>query len=112
MPSGLGWIPDLPDARDFTVGHSAIAPLLHRLKSGRRRKLPDSVDLRSDDEALYFTSVDNQRLLNASPAFAVLALFEYFERRIRGKTFEGSKLFLYQVTQRVRQKVPNDKQIP
>lgn len=112
IPSGLGWIPDLPDARDFTAGHSEIAPLLRRLKPGRRKKLPDAVDLRSDDDAEYFTSVENQGLLNASPAFAVLALLEYFERRIRGATFDGSALFLYQITQRVRQKAPSDERIP
>jgi hypothetical protein len=34
----------------------------------------------------------------------VLSLVEYFERRARGRTFEGSKLFLYKVTRHVLEK--------
>lgn len=94
----MGWIPDLPDPRDYTFRHEAILPLLQRLKRPDRRNLPDEVDLRRDDEGEYFTPAEDQGSLNSSAAFAALGLFEYFERRIRGKTFEGSKRFLYKVT--------------
>lgn len=106
IPPGLGWIPDLPDPRDYTPRHEAIAPLLKQLKPSRRKRLPDEVDLRRDDEGEYFTAVEDQGPLNSSTAFAVLSLVEYFERRIRGRTFEGSKLFLYKVTRNLRQRRP------
>ncbi len=96
----------MPDPRDYTPRHEAIAPLLEQLKPSRRKRLPDEVDLRRDDEGEYFTPVEDQGPLNSSTAFAVLSLVEYFERRIMGRTFEGSKLFLYKVTRNLRQRRP------
>jgi C1A family cysteine protease len=93
----MGWIPDLPDPRDYTWRHDEVLPLLRRLKSARSKNLPDEIDLRSDGDGDYFTPVEDQGPLNSSTAFAVLNLVEYFERRIHGRTFEGSKLFLYKV---------------
>jgi C1A family cysteine protease len=101
IPRGLGWIPDLPDARDYTFRHDAVLPLLERLKHSRRANLPDQVDLRWDEEGEYFTAPGDQGPLNCSTAFAVLSLVEYFERRLWGRTFEGSKRFLYKVTRNV-----------
>jgi len=98
VPQGMGWQPDLPDARDYTFHHLEILPLLRQLKRSRRKSLPDEVDLRRDSEGEYFTDPEDQGPLNSSSAFAVLSLVEYFERRIRGRTFEGSKRFLYKVT--------------
>lgn len=94
----MGWQPDLPDARDYTLQHPEVLPLLHKLKRPRHWELPDEVDLRSDTEGEYFTETEDQGPLNSSTAFAVLALIEYFERRLYGHTFEGSKQFLYKVT--------------
>ena len=106
IPKGMGWIPDLPDPRDFTYRSSAVLPLLARLKRSQCNTLPDEVDLRGDEEAEYFTAVEDQGPLNSSAAFAVLSLIEYFERRVNGQTFELSKLFLYKVTRNLRQKRP------
>ena len=94
----MGWIPDLPDPRDYTYRHDEVLQLLRRLKRSRRKSLPNEVDLRRDDEGEYFTPPEDQGPLNCSAACAVLSLVEYFERRVRGRTFEGSKLFLYKVT--------------
>ncbi|BBO35584.1 hypothetical protein PLANPX_5196 [Lacipirellula parvula] len=102
----MGWIPDLPDPRDFTYRSTAVLPLLVRLNRTQSETLPDEVDLRRDEEVDYFTDVEDQGTLNSSAAFAVLSLIEYFERRVRGHTFEGSKLFLYKVTRNLRQKRP------
>jgi C1A family cysteine protease len=104
IPQGMGWIPDLPDPRDYTYRHKRVLPLLHRLKRTSRKKLPDSVDLRCDDEGEYFTPPVDQGPLNSSSACAAIGLVEYFERRVRGRTFEGSKLFLYKVTRNCLQK--------
>ena len=94
----MGWIPDPPDPRDFTLRHDAILSRLRRLTRGPQKKLPDRVDLcRGDEGEFFFLETFDQGKLNSSSTFAVLSLFEYFERRIRGRTFEGSNLFLYQV---------------
>ncbi|MBI2481481.1 MAG: C1 family peptidase [Planctomycetia bacterium] len=103
IPPGLGWIPDLPDARDYTFRHSEVLSLLRQLKRTRRKALPAEVDLRRDCEGEYFTAPEDQGPLNSSTAFAVLSLVEYFERRTRGCTFEGSARFLYKVTRNFRQ---------
>jgi C1A family cysteine protease len=97
VPLGLGWHPDLPDARDDTPWHDAVQTLLRRLRPAARKGLPREVDLRRDEECEYFGPSEDQGPLNCSCACAALSLVEYFERRGRGHTFEGSRLFLYKV---------------
>ncbi len=99
----MGWVPDLPDPRDYTYRHEQILCLLRRLKRSPRKALPNAVDLRRDEEGEYFTPPEDQGPLNCSAACAVLGLLEYFER-LRGRTFEGSKLFLYKVSRNRLQK--------
>lgn len=94
----LGWIPDLPDTRDFDCHHPEVLRLLQKLKPACCHRLPAAVDLRSDHDVQYITPPEDQGPLKASPAFAVLALAEYFERRAAGRVFNGSKLFLYRAT--------------
>ncbi|QDV84759.1 C1 family peptidase [Planctomycetes bacterium TBK1r] len=98
VPLGFGWQPDLPDGRDRTYRDCEIMDTLKRLPDPTGAALPDVVDLRRDCGGVYFTDVDDQGPLNASSAFAVLAMVEYFQRRIHARTFDGSKLFLYQAT--------------
>ncbi|WP_419193677.1 C1 family peptidase [Kolteria novifilia] len=94
----MGWIPDLPDPRDYTHRQQDVHRRLTKLKNLRRRRLPAAVDLRRDEGGYYFTPPRDQGPLNASTAFAVLSLVEYFERRVCGRTFQGSSRFLYKVT--------------
>ena len=91
----MRWQRDLPDFRDYTLDEPEVIDLLGQIKRSRprRRKLPTSIDLRD-----YFTEVEDQGPLNASRAFAVLALVEYFEARAHGRVIAPSKLFLYQTT--------------
>ncbi len=97
VPRGLGWQPDLPDGRDYTFRHPEVNRLLLRLPAMLESDQPDLVDLRCDCDTEYFTGVDDQGELNASSSFATLAAVEYFERRVAGRTYDGSRLFLYQV---------------
>jgi C1A family cysteine protease len=94
----MGWIPDLPDPRDFTFSNHAVLSQLRRLNRSLGKTSPPAIDLRADSEGMYFSTPPDQGPLNCSSAFAVLSLTEYFERRIKGKTFDGSCLFLYKVT--------------
>lgn len=98
IPPGLGWQPDLPDPRDFTLAHHAVREQFAHLPCCVQT--PQSADLRVDDRTQQFSTVDNQGTLNSSAAFACTALVEYFERRSLGRTFEGSALFLHEMTQK------------
>lgn len=105
IPRGMGWIPDLPDPRDYTVQHETIQYLLRRLSPSTLTGLPEEVDLRFGDEGeVFFTEPYDQGSLQSSTAFAVLSLVEYFERRARARTFDGSAAFLYKVTRNLRNK--------
>lgn len=96
IPRGLGWRRDLPDARDYAPDHEQVAALLSALRRAAPRPPPAAVDLRGDNGGEYFTPVDDQGAVDSSPAFAVLGLIEYFERRSMGRTVDASRLFLYQ----------------
>ena len=98
----MGWLPDLPDPRDYTPAHDTVRALLGGLPRPGNQDLPDSVDLRSDDEGVYVVPSDDQGTINCSAACAVCGLVEYFERRVRGQTFEGSRLFLYRMARKLR----------
>lgn len=98
----MGWIPDLPDPRDFTPEHEQIAPLLHSLRPSRKKAIPKRVDLRQDADGTYFSPAEDQGPLACSAVFACLALVEYFERRTLGHTFEPSHLFLYKMARKIR----------
>lgn len=95
---GLGWQPDLKDSRDYQPDHPVIRELLQELGPARlrQRRLPTSMDLRE-----YFSAARNQGNLNASTAFAVLSLVEYFDARAKGRVLEASRLFLYQMTMKL-----------
>jgi C1A family cysteine protease len=103
----MGWLPDLPDSRDYSFRHPVVLALLRRLKRTHDETLPAEIDLRRDGEGEYFTEPIDQGPLNASSACAVLSLVEYFERRIRGCTFAGSSRFLYKVTRNCL-RIPGD----
>ena len=94
---GMGWHRDLPDFRDYTPDHDAIAPLLAQTSAGHAGKglgaNPSTADLRP-----WFSPVENQGQLGSCTANAVVGLVEYFERRAQGKHMDGSRLFLYKAT--------------
>lgn len=94
IPAGLGWQRDLPDARDFTLDHPEVITVLARLRRCDQ-SFPRRIDLRKDDEGVYFLGPEDQGESNSSAAFSCLSLIEYFERRTRGRTFEASVPFVY-----------------
>ena len=91
---GMGWQRDLKDARDYQPDDAAALQLLEELGPcrTRRRRLPESVDLRE-----FLPAARDQGSLNASSAFAVLELVSYFEARASGRVLSASRLFLYQM---------------
>ncbi len=108
---GLGWLPDYPDFRDFTVEHDEISPKqrsLGQTESVRRmlakagvagvskKKLPASVDLRK-----WCSPVEDQGNLGSCTANAAVGILEYFERRSFGTHIDASRIFLYKVTRKL-----------
>ncbi len=78
--SWYGWLPDLPDQRDKY--YAAIA--------ARPKKLPRSVDLRSDCSA-----VENQGQLGSCTANALAGNLEFLEKKTTRTATDLSRLFIY-----------------
>ncbi|MCJ8165027.1 C1 family peptidase [Pontibacter sp. E15-1] len=103
----LGWLPDLPDVRDYTPVQDVIEPekvamgvdetvkhMLSRLGiDGPRTALPPRTDLRQ-----WFSPVEDQGSIGSCTANAGVALLEYYERRAFGKHIDASRMFLYKAT--------------
>jgi C1A family cysteine protease len=90
----MGWIPDFPDFRDYTVEHDAVKSALKKAGVAKPLKTPPkSVDLRP-----WCSPIEDQSDLGACTAHAGVGLVEYFERRAFGNHIDASRLFLYKVT--------------
>jgi C1A family cysteine protease len=102
MPTdhGLGYLPDVRRAEDYTERHAAVAPLLEATPLNKRVLsppraalavgLPAQVDLRP-----WFSPVETQGALNACSAHVAVSLLEYFEKRALGRHIDASRLFIY-----------------
>ena len=106
--SGMGWLPDYPDFRDYTADHNQLSSAQKRLgqedsvkamlaktgvaKSGKL-SLPASVDL-----SPWFSPIEDQQSIGSCTAHAGIGIVEYFERRSFGKHIDASHLFLYKTT--------------
>lgn len=91
---GTGWLPPLPDLRDYTREHPAIRDISEKLRiSTSAPSLPAKTDLRQ-----WCSPVENQSSLGSCSAHAGMGIVEYFERRSFGKHIDGSRLFLYKTT--------------
>lgn len=105
---GMGWLPDYPDFRDYTVEREEVSPRLKRLAQKEpvkdmlkklgvaqpaKASIPKSVDLRK-----WCSPVENQGALGSCTANAGVGLVEYYERRAFAKHIDASRLFLYKAT--------------
>lgn len=93
----MGWLPDLPDFRDFTIETKQVQPILQAVGLPKPKApvpaLPTSVDLRP-----YFSPVENQGSLGSCTANAAAGVVEYYERRAFGNYLDASRLFIYKAT--------------
>ena len=88
MKPGLGWLPELPDPRDYDIyAHPAISPPRGALL------LPESVDLTE-----HCSPIENQGQLGSCTAQAVIGCVEYYQRQQRGQHTDASRLFLYKTS--------------
>ncbi len=83
---GLGWLPDVPDQRDFM--YAAIKP--------PKRLLPGKVDLRQ-----YCSAVENQGQLGSCTANALAGNLEFLDNKQDGSYTDVSRLFIYYNERRV-----------
>ena len=101
-PLGTGWLPPLPDLRDYTTAKPEIAGMAKTLglaRGGKELKAaPISVDLRA-----WCSPIENQKSLGSCTANAAVGVVEYFQRRAFGKHLDGSRLFLYKATRNLMQ---------
>lgn len=88
-----GWIPDIPDKRDFTL---LDLPDVLRTPLSAIQTVEDEADLSE-----FFPDAESQQDRRATVAYACGSLVEYFNRRCRGKLVRLSKPFLYDVTRRL-----------
>ncbi len=94
---GTGWLPPLPDLRDYTPERPEITKMSKLLGISPNIKaiptLPDKVDHRK-----YCSQIENQGALGSCTAHAAMGVVEYYERRTFGKHINGSRLFVYKTT--------------
>ena len=98
---GTGWLPPLPDLRDFTDAEPRIVEIVKKLglpRGREARSVPSSVDLRS-----WCSPVEDQKILGSCSAHAAVGIVEYFQRRAFGRHIEGSRLFVYKATRNLMQ---------
>ncbi len=104
---GMGWLPDYPDFRDYTVQHDELSGRLRAhgqkesVKSmlgkagalGIKKELPGAADLRP-----WCPPIEDQGQLGSCTAQAGVGLVEYFQIRSFGTHIDASRLFLYKAT--------------
>lgn len=92
---GTGWIPPLPDLRDYTEAHPDVAQMVDMLgvPTIKAREQPAEVDLRE-----WCSPIEDQKNLGSCTAHAAMGVIEYFERRAFSKYIDGSRLFVYKTT--------------
>jgi len=92
---GMGWLPDYPDFRDYTVEEENVKAMLAKVGAAKPLKtaLPVTTDLRQ-----WCSAIENQSSIGSCTANAGVGIVEYFERRAFGKHIDASRLFLYKAT--------------
>ncbi len=94
---GTGWLPPLPDLRDYTEEQPDISRMVKKLGLSPAKKsapsLPSKVDLRQ-----WCSPIENQGHLGSCTAHAAIGIVEYYENRAFGKHIDGSRLFVYKTT--------------
>jgi C1A family cysteine protease len=100
---GTGWLPPLPDLRDYTIETPTIAKMADKqkisttaIKSATKAPMPKgptSIDLRP-----YCSSIENQGTLGSCSAHAAIGIVECMQKRAYGKYIDMSRLFVYKTT--------------
>jgi len=92
---GTGWLPDIPDFRDYTLADKEVKQLFKK-SPPKTAGLPSSVDLRE-----FCSPIEDQGSIGSCTAQSVVGLVEYFQRRAHGEYLDASRRFLYKVTRKL-----------
>lgn len=110
---GLGWMPELPDFRDYSIEtdevHSIFETATMKLnpiaKESKKSKnaesplaIPAQVDVRN-----WCSPIENQGQIGSCTAHAGVGLLEYYQRRAYGIHLDASRLFFIQSYQKPSQ---------
>lgn len=100
---GTGWLPPLPDFRDYTAETPVITTLSEglkitptTLKASDEAGMPQAtttVDLRA-----WCSPIEDQKRLGSCTANAAAGVVEYFQKRAFKKFLDASRLFIYKTT--------------
>lgn len=94
---GTGWLPPLPDLRDYTEATPEIAEMAKALGFTATKKrafaAPSTADVRA-----WCSEIENQQDLGSCTANAAVGVVEYYERRAFGRHIDASRLFVYKTT--------------
>ncbi|HVN05529.1 MAG TPA: C1 family peptidase [Bryobacteraceae bacterium] len=117
---GMGWIPDVPSFKDYTLETSSVQELVNKTRLASRPGLPGGprttvrsagggsgaasalaaapglathVDLRP-----YCSPIEDQDGYNSCTANAAAGLVEYFEKRSFNKFIDASRMFVWKTT--------------
>ncbi|VBB08994.1 Hypothetical protein LUCI_4280 [Lucifera butyrica] len=90
-----GWIPPMPDLRDYTEKHLPIKNIVEKLGPSLREDapLPEKADLRQ-----WCSEIEDQGNLGSCTAHAAAGIVEYFVNRAYNKKIKTSRLFIYKGT--------------
>jgi C1A family cysteine protease len=91
---GMGWLPDLPDIRDYTKDHPKLAD---GWKALAKRPAPRAAGGPPDWRSCC-SPVEDQKDLGSCTANAAVGMYEYFENRSFAKYTDASRLFIYKTT--------------
>ena len=103
---GLGWLPDYPDYRDYTMDKDTVPQRLQSLGQKPINTMLSDVGVASSPSSIsdkfdvkqWCSPVENQLNLGSCTANAGVGLVEYFENRAFGRHIDASRMFLYKVT--------------
>ena len=94
---GTGWLPPVPDMRDFTDEHEKVSTILKGIKFGSGGRAGAPVPQRVDQRQ-YCSPIENQGNLGSCTAHAAVGMIEYLQRRSFDHHLNGSRLFVYKTT--------------
>src|SRR5215218_534449 len=98
VPFAMGWMRDLPDVRDYTIGSQEVSALLNSVPAGET-VCADAPQLNAREDLRQWCSpIEDQRTIGSCTAQAGVGIVEYYQRRAFGKHLDGSRLFVYKAT--------------
>ena len=97
---GTGWLPPMPDLRDYSAEEPEIKLMSKKLGLTAKAEpaVPEKVDLRK-----WCTPIESQGTIGSCSAHAGTAMVEYFQKRANKTYIPSSRLFLYKTTRNLMQ---------